>query len=291
MKLDEKRILQMAEDVKNGIADRSSLRELLGGDRLDDIFDAMTQKSLLNSIINNGKVHDMLPEGTGIDVLEGLLNNRVVGNLSNFYMIKPSYVLGLSPEEQVNMARCISDGRHELFVTLQKLWSRGIMTEACSTKLEHDKPMLLLLVGMEDDKNQKFLQQLAEQEGITSDAWCIDLKNFEVKLHGDSLYKIFEENRTLNNTNGKNNIFEVAAREGLEFYQDLYDSHLAYGVDVTDDKAGIDVLSAFLRKYKEKMNSWELEPEELAKIKAKMSEVARASETVEPSLEKTLDED
>lgn len=42
MSLDEKQIIETAKRVKKGIVPKEALKELLGGERLDDIFDSKT---------------------------------------------------------------------------------------------------------------------------------------------------------------------------------------------------------------------------------------------------------
>lgn len=274
MKLDEKRILQTAENVKNGTESRETLIELLGGDMLDAIFDGIAKRALVTSVIESGRIHDLLiTEGSGIDVLEGLLNNRIIGDLSDFYMIKPSYILGLSPEEQRKMAQCISAGREDLCMTLQKLWSRGIMTEACSTKLIHDEPMILFSIGFDDEKNQELVQQLYEQDDIECEAYCIEANRFEVRLSGENLYRYLGEDRIPVSKNRKTNIFEIVAQEGLEWFQDMYDEHVRCDVDTTDDKACMDSLKNFLKKCKDKMKPWELSPSEQARVSEELHKI------------------
>lgn len=60
----------------------------------------------------------MTPNDSGLDILDGLLNNQVSSNLSDFYMIKPDYILQLPPERQRNMANSISGGRQDLSLAL-----------------------------------------------------------------------------------------------------------------------------------------------------------------------------
>ena len=165
MKLDEKAILDLVSKIKNDLktktfpksmsgpiydsetqSDMDNLKEMLGGDRLYDIFDSMTVNSLLEVVIETGTVHDCIPDGKGFDILEGLLNNQIIGNLSDFYMIKSDYILGLPPEQRKNMAESIADGRQDLLVVLPKLWDRGIRTEACTTKDYDNLPMIQMRI-------------------------------------------------------------------------------------------------------------------------------------------------
>ena len=63
MQLDERRILDTAQGVKNGINTREDLKNLLGGERLNDIFDEGTVNALLDTLIENGKIHSMIQNG------------------------------------------------------------------------------------------------------------------------------------------------------------------------------------------------------------------------------------
>ena len=119
MNLDEKQILETAQKIKDGTMSRENLKQLLGGNRLDDIFDQRTQEAIFDNIINSGRLHDMMPNDTGLDILNGLLNNQVSGDLSDFYMIKSDYILQLPSEQQTNMANSISGGNQQLSLALQ----------------------------------------------------------------------------------------------------------------------------------------------------------------------------
>lgn len=131
MRLDKNRILKLSEDIRNGNGLIEELIEALGGKRLYDVFDEQTIDSLVSNVVNNGKFHTLIDDGNGFDILEGLLNDKVKGNLTDFYMIKPDYILALSKKQQKNMAESISGGDKELANSLQNLWEKGIKTEAC----------------------------------------------------------------------------------------------------------------------------------------------------------------
>lgn len=49
-----------------------------------------------------------------VEFIENLLDGRIRGTLTDFYSIKPEFILSLSLEEQKNMADSISGGREDL---------------------------------------------------------------------------------------------------------------------------------------------------------------------------------
>ena len=252
MKLDEKRILQTAENVRNGIESKEVLIELLGGEKLDDVFDRMTKNALIKEVIHTGKIHSMLLGGSGIDVLEGLLNNQIVGNLSDFYMIKPTYIVSLSPEEQQNIAKSISDGREDLCIALQKLWSKGIMTEACTTKDVDNVPMIQLIVGEDNVEGISLLQQLYQQRDIQgSGFYYYDDNSFYLRLLGKNLYRYLQEGKTLLTT-GKVDLFKIAVEESLEVCSEMYESYKSNEMDTTQLEAELIVLKKLLDRFSEK---------------------------------------
>ena len=114
MKLEEKKIFEIINGTNKGIYSKADLKEALGGKKLDMIFDEPTVEAILDNFINTGKLHDLIPNENGIDILEGLLNNHIQTNLSDFYLIKPDYILSLPPEEQKNLANSISNGKQDL---------------------------------------------------------------------------------------------------------------------------------------------------------------------------------
>lgn len=235
MKLDEDRIFETVEKIKNGTESKGALKELLGGKKLDDMFDQRTQEALFDNIINNRKIHNMVQNGNGIDTLEGLLNNKVNGNLADFYMIKPDYILQLSPKEQKNMADSISGGRQDLSLTLQNLWSRGIRTEACTTKSSDNIPMLQLNIKENDLANQDIIQQLYGQRDIQGNAFYdYQAKEFKINLEGNNLYNYLQGHNIPTLQTDKTNIFEGAVRDSLQNAEEIYNYYARNGMDTLE---------------------------------------------------------
>ena len=75
--LDKEKILAEVKKIKEGKEDRSKLKELIGGEELEEIFDEQTISKLQDMLIRTNKVHDLLEEQEGFDILEGLLNKRI----------------------------------------------------------------------------------------------------------------------------------------------------------------------------------------------------------------------
>jgi len=235
MSLDEKQIIETAEKIKNGIVPKEALKKLLGGERLDNIFDSKTQQAIFDNIINNGKLHNMTPNGNGLGILDGLLNNQVSSNLSDFYMIKPDYILQLPLEKQRNMANSISGGRQDLSLALQNLWSKGIRTEACTTKSSDNIPMLQLNIKESEIEKQDIVQQLYEQSDINGNAFYdYQAKDFHINLSGNNLYNYLQDGNIPPSQNEKSNIFEDSIRDSLQFAEEMYTSYSQNGMDTTE---------------------------------------------------------
>lgn len=294
MKLDKNRILKTVERIKEGKETKDTLRKLLGGERLDDIFDEGTQKALLDNIIDSGKIHNMMPDGTGLDVLEGLVNNEIKGDLSNFYMIKPDYILQLSPEQQKNMSESISYGKKDLSRALQNLWSRGIRTEACTTKSSDNIPMLQLNIKADELENQTIVQQLYEQEGIEATFYFGGYGEnvFHINLFGDKLYDYLQGDSIPVVKVQKENIFENAMRENLRFCEDMNKSYIKNGMDTEEVEKEIVASKKWLREFEnrqkkideneeqemlrqEKRKEWEIKPEMQKEIQRESEQIAR----------------
>lgn len=276
IKLDENYIMQVAENVRNGEEPKEALLEALGGERLDDIFDNYAKKGLIECILNDGKIHTFLSEGTGIDILEGLLNNRIIGDLSNFYMIKSSYILALNPNEQMNMARCISAGREDLCIVLQKLWSKGIVTEACTTKDTDNVQMLQLAIKADDKEALALVQQLYQLSDIGGRAiFSYEQNKFSVNLFGDNLYRYLQTDTIPKSLEQKLDIFKSSIEENLAFAQEMYDSYVKHGIDTTEVEKELRILKSLLTRFCEKSNSWELSPEAKSEVLEQMKKISK----------------
>ena len=285
MNLDVKQIIETAEKAKKGIVPKEALKELLGGERLDDIFDSRTQQAIFDNIIINGKLHNLLPNGNGLDILEGLLNNQVNNNLSDFYMIKPDYMLQLSPEQQRNMANSISGGRQDLSLTLQNLWSRGIRTEACTTKNSDNIPMLQLNIKESETEKQNIVQQLYEQIDINGEAlYDYQAKDFRINLSGNNLYDYLQDGNIPPSQIEKANIFVDAIKESLQIFESEYTilsqngrDTAEVGKEILSHRKSIEDISIRMENYKKQREkkSWELEPEEKARIQKETAKIAQ----------------
>lgn len=58
--LDKEKILAEVKKIKEGKEDRSKLKELIGGEELEEIFDEQTISKLQDMLIRTNKVHDLL---------------------------------------------------------------------------------------------------------------------------------------------------------------------------------------------------------------------------------------
>lgn len=235
MNLDENQILETAQKIKSGILPIETLKVLLGGEKLDSIFSQETQLSIFNSIICTGKLHNKISDGNGLDILESLLNNNPNGNISDFFMIKPDYILQLPPEQQKNMANCISGGRQDLSLALLNLWSKGIRTEACTTKDSDNIPMIQFNIKENEIEKQDLIQRLYEQFDINGTAFYdYQAKDFCINLSGNNLYNYLQEGNIPLSKIQKSNIFEGAIRTSLQNAEELYSYYSQQGFDTTE---------------------------------------------------------
>lgn len=239
---------------------KTELKEVLGGKQLDSIFDSNTVEALLDNLIKSGQIHTMLEQKNGLDILEGLLNNEIKGDLSNFYMIKSDYILQLAPEERKNMAISISAGREELTKVLQSVWNKGIRTEACTTKEEHNKPMIQFRIGASEFEQQDLIQQLYEMQGIQGEAFY-DYENnvFVVNLIGDNLYQYLQQDFS-RKIGKEKSIFTKTIEESLEFDYEMLESYLKNDIDTTE-------VSKIILKKKECLYRMEHREEQKDKVK------------------------
>lgn len=229
------KVIEVTKGIRNGTCSKMNLKAVLGGEKLDEIFDQRTQEALFDNIINNGKIHNMIQSGSGLDTLEGLLNHQVNSNLSDFYMINPDYILQLPPEQQRNMADSISGGRQDLSLALQNLWSRGIRTEACTTKSSDYIPMLQLSVKENEIISQDIIQQLYEQIDISGIAFYdYQARDFHINLEGNNLYNYLQGQDIPISQTAKNSIFEEALKDSLQFAEEMYESYSQNGIDTSE---------------------------------------------------------
>ena len=186
--LDKEKILAEVKKIKEGKEDRSKLKELIGGEELEEIFDEQTISKLQDMLIRTNKVHDLLEEQEGFDILEGLLNKRITGNLGKFYNIKPEYILSLKPEEQAKLAHNFSEGEPVLEELLKKLWSQNIKTNACAG--EKDNAYLYVTFSKSDINNISRMEEVSSKEETDVDITTYK-DSISITLHGKrpDLYK------------------------------------------------------------------------------------------------------
>ena len=293
MEINKAKVMEIMSGIKEGTYSKLDLKLELGGDRLNEIFDQRTQDALLDNIISNGKIHNLVQDENGLDILESLLNNQVKGNLSDFYMIKPDYILQLPPEQQKKMADSISGGRQDLSVALQNLWSKGIRTEACTTKSSDNIPMLQLNIKENEIVNQDIVQQLYQQRDISGRAFYdYQARDFHINLEGNNLYNYLQGQDIPISQTDKNNLFEDAVKDSLQFAEEMYSSYSKNGMDTSELKQEIiserrslqeinsrnrtkQNQSQALNKSSKEKKSWELEPDEKARIQRESVEIAK----------------
>ncbi len=234
IKLNLNEIENVIKNIKNGTMTKIKLKEVLGGKKLDNIFDTYTIDALLDNLINSGQIHSMLVQENGLNILEGLLNNQIKGDLSNFYMIKSDYILQLTPEEKINMAISISAGREDVAKALQSVWGKKIRTEACTTKKEHNKPMIQFRIGASEFEQQDFIQQIYEIQDIQGDGFYdYENKSFVINLIGDNLYQYLQQDFS-KELSGKKSIFTKLIEESLEFDEEMLESYIKDGIDTAE---------------------------------------------------------
>lgn len=232
----------------------------------------------------------MTSSGNGLDILEGLLNNQVSSNLSDFYMIKPEYILQLPQEQQRNMADSISGGRQDLSLALQNLWSKGIRTEACTTKSSDNIPMLQMNIKENEVEKQDIIQQLYEQGDIRGNAFYNnEAKDFKVSLEGNNLYNYLQDGNIPLPQTEKANIFEASIKDSLQFLEEMYASYSQNGIDTTEVRKEIISTRKSLQEISNRIEhsntsqknlqpkekkSWKLDPEEKGRIQKEAAQIA-----------------
>lgn len=239
--MDEKKILETIEKIKRGESQKEELFELLGGKRLYDFLDEGIIKYALDSIIKTGKFHSMLQNTNGFDVLQGLHDRKIVGDLADFYSIKPEYVLALPKEEQKKLAESIGKNEPELAVLLQRLWATGIGTYASTTRKSDNHPLIMMKLNLDDMTNRMLIQEVHNQNpelGCTCD-YDFENEKFSVILEGEGLYKAFETTNRQNKGNlqngvEENNMYRDCLNKMIKEYEELIESCKANGIETAE---------------------------------------------------------
>lgn len=188
MKLNKQKILSEIEEIRKGKSDRDKLKELLGGEQLKEIFDEDTISSLEEVLIETDKIHNSLSKQENFDTLEGLLNKKIVGNLGEFYNIKPEFILTLPKEEQAKLAHTFAEGDKELEELLQKLWEKNVKTIACGGKRED--AYLRVKFPKKDSENLTRMEAVSNKEGNEVDIFTYE-NEITITVYGkkQKLYK------------------------------------------------------------------------------------------------------
>ncbi len=188
MKLNKQKILSEIEEIRKGKSDRDKLKELLGGEQLKEIFDEDTISSLEEVLIETDKIHNSLSKQENFDTLEGLLNKKIVGNLGEFYNIKPEFILTLPKEEQAKLTHTFAEGDKELEELLQKLWEKNVKTIACGGKRED--AYLRVKFPKKDSENLTRMEAISNKEGNEVDIFTYE-NEITITVYGkkQKLYK------------------------------------------------------------------------------------------------------
>ena len=188
MKLNKQKILSEIEEIRKGKSDRDKLKELLGGEQLKEIFDEDTISSLEEVLIETDKIHNSLSKQENFDTFEGLLNKKIVGNLGEFYNIKPEFILTLPKEEQAKLAHTFAEGDKELEELLQKLWEKNVKTIACGGKRED--AYLRVKFPKKDSENLTRMEAISNKEGNEVDIFTYE-NEITITVYGkkQKLYK------------------------------------------------------------------------------------------------------
>lgn len=182
MKIDENKIFEEIQKLRlQGLSKSDTLFELLGGDMLNGIFDQQTIDSIMRSFVNNNQLHPLVA-GSGIDVLEGLINKEIIGDLEQFYNLKPEYILTLPTEQQALMAKSLAGENKAQEELLISAWAKGLKTCACGGESEHQ--YMMFEVDSNDSQKVAIMQQISK---ACDDKVSISLSegNITVSFYGE----------------------------------------------------------------------------------------------------------
>lgn len=183
MPLNEKEIFIEVENIKRqGLRKSEKLFELLGGERLEQIFDKDTIDSIMESVVNDMTLHPFV-EGKGLEILEGLLEGNIVGDMEQFYNIKPEYILSLSTEQQAIMAKSLSGNNKAQEELLLASWNNNIKTVACGG--EHGFPYMLFKIDKNDFNALSKMEKISNDCGIKPGIFITE-DNIRVSFYPES---------------------------------------------------------------------------------------------------------
>lgn len=225
--INRKLIHETIKKIQNEKLTEDKLKELLGGDKLNSIFDSRSILEIIESLIKYGAIHPDITHGDGLNLLEGLLNSKIVDEFFNYYRIKPEYIIKLPLEEQVKLAKCFSYSKRKnddprfinLPNALKTLWNMNIKTKYSVPYGE--KPKLILTIDAEDFDNQDYIQILVKQEGTELTECSYDYINhsFNICIEGNALYNCIAKGNLIISPKSKENIFENTINHELAYYK------------------------------------------------------------------------
>jgi len=190
VKIDRVKVLEAIKKYNVDSLEMPELKEALGGELLENVFDKETCRCICESFIRYGKFHQDLPEEEedGIEKLENLLNQRITGSLESFYNIRPEYIASLPQEEQGKIAKAFSGSQEDLPELLMELWKRKIPTIACGG--ESDYEYILMEIPYE---NEEGLAEVLRMIHATKRSADIDFYDKTARVNvgsiGGNLYK------------------------------------------------------------------------------------------------------
>lgn len=251
IKLNREKIIEAAQKVNNPQKDDiSDVIELLGADKLKEIFDEeQTIRSMVENLKTSGKIHPYDMENRdGFEVLEGLLNEKVIGDLGSFFDIKPKYILKLPLKQQEILADTFSEGKEYLREVLISLWQNGIPTTACGNRnvsnINDSDYYIFLELPIDDISSFAVIEQAIKEDGIYS-SLNITEENIGIRIGSkdESMYETL-----LNKI--KNCASRDIGKDELEFYREFIREKVeVYKQKIRKEEERRQELKAILDKY------------------------------------------
>ena len=214
MKIDRVKVLEAIKKYNVDSLEMPELKEALGGDALENVFDNQTCKSVCESFIRCGRMHEELPEEAedGIDLLESLLNQKITGSLEKFYNVKPEYIASLPEEEQIKIAKAFSGNQEYLPELLVTLWNKNIPTIACGG--ESNYQYVLMEIPYENVESIAEVLKIIHETKSNSDInFDTNGVRINVSTLDDNLYSQFLEEMQ-----------KDVPKEKLDFYMNIASS-------------------------------------------------------------------
>lgn len=297
IKLNEEAILKKADEVRDNKANAMELFNLIGGDELERIFEKGAISTILSTLVHEKKTHSLYEDDeNGLTELEGLLNKKITGKLGKFYVIKPEYIMSLSPEEQVHMAESVSEGNINLKNALIELWKNGIKTRACGgvRSTQKEVPYIYAVVPLEESSKLERLNNIVNKEGNYLDS-CNTLGKGEVHIviKGESIYQdIVEE---FQKEEPKKNIVGALAEEQLLTYRLLKNQTENSSKYKYTDEDVEEIILNTAQEHKEQANKNEAllrekYEKEIRELSSKLEELQKENKELSSDLEEEKEE-